>query len=104
MGNLFGNFFVKDKANRVNPYVTERGKEPNNCKGNGVKNNGVMPGGEEEAIKYVNGNTKQNCCTIKGDQVTKWSLSSPSSETNKVKLMTAESGITFLCHKDLKYE
>ena len=88
-----------DETDREDPYIWQTSKAPSNC-----SKNGDVPGGEEVAKKYVNGNTKQNCCTIKGNQVTKWSLSSPSSETNKVKLMTADSGITFLCHKDLKLE
>ena len=97
-----GNFFVKDEANRVDPYIDIPRKEPSNC-----NKLGVVPGAPDqrkEAIKWVDKNTKQHCCTLVGSQVTQWYLSSPSSETNKVKLMTAESGITFVCHKDLKLE
>ena len=94
MGNLLTNVFGKDEPNREGFYVNEPGKQPNNR-----ENNGVMPGGEKEAKDYIDLNTKQNCCTIEGKQVTKWSC-----PTNKVKLMTADSGITFLCHRDLQLE
>ena len=93
MGNIFGR-----EAARPSPYKTIVGKEPMQPSST-CKKIGVVPGGESEAEAYIKQNTKQNCCTLKGGQVTQWS-----SDSNKVQLMTADSATTFYYHVDLKID
>ena len=84
--------FAPDQST-MGPYV-----EPCNCTKIGGVSLSNQTDAEQAAKDYCLLNPKQNCCTINGCEVTKWSL--PSS-LSMVKLKKAAKGVYFLCHIDL---
>lgn len=99
-----GNYFAGE---RPDPYLTKADKAPSNCSNQGsitVQENAAVGKAQEYIGTSKQPSRLQNCCTIKGGVVTKWQLPSPCSPTNKVELMSTDSGTVFYYHIDLEVE
>ena len=100
MGNLLPGRAVV----REDPYRKKPDTEPTNCNKIGdISRKPTPAAAEEEAMSYCKERPNQNCCTISGNEVTKWVLPSPSSPKNKV-LLRAKPGGIFYYHVDLDVE
>ena len=85
---------------RVDKYSRKGGVKPANCQ-KVSDSNKQGDFAEKEAKEHVDESPGTNCCTISGNGVTKWKLTSSS---NRVELMKADSGIIFFYDRKLNVE